>query len=207
MISNNALGEPPKYVMLDVGDETATGLFYSNQHLASAVIWAGSGTCGRHLSPISHMVTQQLLCVDIASLLVGYRKPHALEPCIRDTEAGLSYLVHKQGIRRIAIVGHSFSGAVAISVAQHSQEVVAVVALASQTYGAEGVASISPRSLLLVHGTADQRLSPYCSEQIYSWARKPKELYFMEGASHGLLEAKDDICVLLYEWLAGKLQP
>ncbi len=58
-----------------------------------------------------------------------------------------------------------------------------------------------------MHGLNDQRLNPYCSEQIYSWARQPKELVLLEGASHGLWERKDDLLPLLRRWLVDKLQP
>ena len=134
----------------------------------------------------------------------GIGKTPSWGACIRDTQAGVSFL-EGLGFQRIALVGHSFSGAVVISVAPLSRAIVAVVALASQTLGANSVAHIHPRPLLLVHGTQDQRLNCYCSEQIYSWAKKPKELVILEGASHGLWECKDDLLPLLHRWLTDKL--
>ena len=184
-------------------------LFHRVPHSEAAVLWAGSwrGEGQRQRSsPIARAVAQDLAQDGVASLLLRYRHDNELGACVLDAQAGVSFL-EGLGTRRIALVGHSFSGAVVISVAPLSQAVVAVVALASQTYGARSASHISPRPLLLVHGTEDQRLNSYCSEQIYSWARKPKELVLLEGASHGLWERKDDLLPLLRRWLADKLRP
>jgi len=173
----------------------------------TAVLWAGSlrGEDRAYRSNIiACMVAKNLAEGSIASLLLKYRVNSELWPCVRDTQAGIEFL-ESLGVRRIALVGHSFSGAVVISAAPLSRAVVAVVTLASQTFGANNVARISPRPLLLVHGTKDQRLKPYCSEQIYSWARIPKELVFLDGASHSLLECKDTLLPLLNGWLTEQL--
>ena len=183
-------------------------LFHRAQGSDAAVLWAGSWRGeeqAQRSSPIARSVAQNLVKDGVASLLIRYRQNGQLGACIRDTQAGVSFL-EGLGFQRIALVGHSFSGAVVISAAPLSQAVVAVVALASQTFGARPVAHIHPRPILLVHGTSDQRLNCYCSEQIYSWARKPKELVLLEGASHGLWERKDDLLPLLHRWLAEKLQ-
>jgi pimeloyl-ACP methyl ester carboxylesterase len=170
----------------------------------AAVLWAGSLSGENRVSPIARAIAQELRPEGITSLIVRYRVPAQLPDCVRDTEAGILFL-RELGVQRIALVGHSFSGAVVISAALLSEAVTAVVALASQTYGARGAADLSPRPLLLVHGIADQRLDPYCSEQIYSWAKKPKELVLIEGASHGLWEHRETLLPLLRRWLSEKL--
>ncbi len=175
----------------------------------AVVVWCGGwrGPEGeRRPSPISDAVSADLLEQGIASLMLGYRRNAALGSCVQDVRMALAFL-EETGFQRIALVGHSFSGAVVISSAPTSQAVVAVVGLASQTFGAQTVAHVHPRPILLVHGTADQRLGPHCSEQIYSWAKKPKELVLLEGASHGLQERYDALLPLLGSWLADKLQP
>ena len=173
----------------------------------AAVLWAGSlsgeGPTLR-ANPIPQALSTDLVKQGIASLLLRYRETHDLVPCIHDTRAALAFL-EGRGFRRIALVGHSFSGAVVISVAPLSQAVTAVVALASQTYGANRADLVAPRPLLLVHGMSDQRLNPYCSEQIYSWAKQPKKLVLLDGASHGLLERRDELLPLLRGWLVEKL--
>ncbi|MDP6716342.1 MAG: alpha/beta hydrolase, partial [SAR202 cluster bacterium] len=157
-----------------------------------------------HVHPIAQSVAESLMSQGVASMLLKYRKPYELPASIRDTQAAAAHLIDK-GFERIALVGHSFSGAVVISAGTKYDEVVAVAALASQTLGAVTVSHLAPRSLLLIHGTEDTRLSPYCSEQIYSWAKRPKELRFIDGASHGLAERRDEVSGLLTQWLLDKL--
>ena len=184
--------------------ETA-GLLYRAQGSENAVLWAGAWQGEDKASPIAASVATALLEDGVSSLLLRYRERWELPSCVQDADSAIVWLSQRR-IARVALVGHSFSGAVVISAAQLRAEVAAVAALASQTYGATGVARIHPRPLLLVHGTDDERLAPYCSEQIYSWARKPKELRFMQGATHGLMEATDELLPLLREWLAEKLR-
>ncbi|HLF09485.1 MAG TPA: alpha/beta hydrolase [Dehalococcoidia bacterium] len=172
----------------------------------TAVLWAGSLSAEDRLSPIARSVAKDLREDGVSSLAVRYRRPFELEDSVQDTLAALLFF-RQVGVQRVALVGHSFSGAVAIAAAPLSEAVVAVAALASQTYGARNVANIAPRPLLLVHGTADQRLDPYCSEQIYSWAKKPKELVLIEGATHGLSEHPEFLLPLLRRWLTEKLRP
>ena len=201
-------GEPGERVLLQTTLGEIGCLFNRTEPLESAVLWAGSWrgeSAAQRTSPIASGVSANLMEDGIASLMLRYRQNAQLGSCIRDAQAAVSFL-ESQGVRRIAIVGHSFSGAVVISVAPLSQSIVAVVALASQTYGANSVRHIHPRPILLVHGTEDQRLGTHCSEQIYSWAKKPKELVILEGASHGLWECKDELLPLLRDWLRDKLR-
>ncbi|MDB5294587.1 MAG: dienelactone hydrolase [Phycisphaerales bacterium] len=94
----------------------------------------------------------------------------------------------------VALVGHSFGGAVAIRAAAGCFAVRACVALATQGYGADPAAALGPRCpLLLCHGTADEVLPPACSRAVYAAAGQPKELLLRAGASHGLDEWADDL--------------
>ena len=141
---------------------------------------------------------------EITSLRLDYRQPNVLHECVMDTLAGVSFLTGT-GHSEIALVGHSFGGAVVISAAPFSESVKAVAALSSQTYGAQGAARVSPRPLLLAHGGADSRLPPRCSEQICEWAREPKELIIYPDAEHGLAECQDELRVMLRDWLRANL--
>ena len=116
-----------------------------------------------------------------------------------DALVGVSFLTGT-GHTEIALVGHSFGGAVVITAAPYSEDVKAVAALSSQTFGARGADKVSPRPLLLAHGGSDSRLPPYCSEQIYSWAKQPKELVLYPGAEHGLVECAEEMREMLAGW-------
>ena len=140
----------------------------------------------------------------ITSLRIDYRRPGVLHESVLDTLAGVSFL-EAAGYSEVVLVGHSFGGAVVICAAPFGQIVKGVVALSSQTYGAQNAANVSPRPLLLVHGGDDTRLPPSCSETIYEWAEEPKELVIFPGAGHGLRECADDLHGLLAEWFADKL--
>ncbi len=111
----------------------------------------------------------------MTSLRINYRQPGDLQESVLDTLAGISFL-KGTGHTDIALVGHSFGGAVVIQAAANSPLVKAVLALSSQTYGASGVASVAPRPLLLLHGEEDMRLPSHTSQTIYDWAKGPKDL-------------------------------
>jgi alpha/beta superfamily hydrolase len=136
----------------------------------------------------------------IAGLRVGYRKPSDLDECTLDTLVAVWHLA-SQGYERMAIVGHSFGGAVAIGAARYTTHIRAVVAMASQTHGAEDVQMLGPRPLLLVHGNRDGVVPAYASQIIYDWAFEPKEMRIFDGAEHGLRECRDEVRELLLDWL------
>ena len=68
----------------------------------------------------------------ITSLRVNYRHPAVLPESVMDALAGVSFL-SGTGHTEIALVGHSFGGAVVIAAAPFSPAVKAVAALSSQT--------------------------------------------------------------------------
>ena len=105
----------------------------------------------------------------------------------------------------MAIVGHSFGGAVAISTARYSTHIRGVAALSSQSYGADDVVVLPPRPLLLIHGDHDIIIPPDTARKIYGWAWEPKRLEMFPGAEHGLRECRDEVRDLLLEWLPTAL--
>ena len=153
------------------------------------------GIYGRLAEDLKYLVT---------SIRIDYRLPNVITECVLDTMAGLSFL-SATGHTDVALVGHSFGGAVVIAAAPFSPMVKAVVALSSQTYGASNAGAVSPRPLLLAHGGSDSRLPPSCSEQIYEWANEPKDLVIFPDAGHGLVECQDELQDLLKSWLIDSL--
>ncbi|WP_231590710.1 alpha/beta hydrolase [Hymenobacter terrenus] len=147
----------------------------------------------------------RLAAQGIASLRLYYRKPNYLEDCVMDTLVGAEYLVQQRGYGAVALVGHSFGGAVVISAGALSQTVTAVVAMSSQTYGTDLAAQVSPRPLLLVHGSADEVLSDACSRSIYARAHEPKELRLYPNCRHGLNECREQVDEDVVGWLLKQL--
>ena len=170
------------------------------------VVWvggAGGGLDGpaRGLYPAA---SEQLQQRGIASLRLHYRKPNELRDCVLDTLAGVAFLA-REGATRVAVVGHSFGGAVVISAGASSPSVKAVVPMSSQTYGTELTPAVAPRPMLLIHGTNDTVLSDRCSRQIYAAAGEPKEMKLYPGAGHGLDEVRQELLDLLVRWIPEKL--
>lgn len=208
-------------VQLTFNDAVIHGRYYSRQdHLENTrdadsdsekavqgVIWAG-GVGGDWDSPAQQLyprLGQILARSGIASLQVRYRQPTQINPSVVDVLVGIRFL-QDQGIESIALVGHSFGGAVVIQAAAETLAVKTVVALASQTYGTDSVVELATRcSLLLLHGAADPVLSPACSEQIYARALEPKQLIVYPDAGHNLDEVADEVEDAVLNWLTEQL--
>ncbi|HMA37827.1 MAG TPA: alpha/beta hydrolase [Chloroflexia bacterium] len=173
----------------------------------AVVLWvggAGGGTEGP-AGGIYRVLAERLAGQGISSVRLDYRSPNVLLDCIADVLVALAWLEDVGGARRAALVGHSFGGAVVIDAGAMSAIVKAVVTLSSQTYGADLVGSVSPRSLLLVHGEADRVLPADCSRQLYAGAQDPRTLVIYPGAGHGLDECAAPLQDLLYTYLTTQL--
>jgi fermentation-respiration switch protein FrsA (DUF1100 family) len=140
----------------------------------------------------------------LSVMRLGYRIPNDMAECVLDTMAGMSFL-KGTGHQRIALVGHSFGGGVAIATATLNPMAAAVVAISSQLDGAQNVAQLAPRPLLLIHGTADTILSHESSRLIFQHAGEPKTLKLFDGADHGLRQVGDEVHDLVRRWIGEKL--
>ncbi len=189
-------------VDIDTSRGPIPAIFHPHEGADGAVVWV-SGARGGLDGPAGGLyahLARDLAPRGVSSLRLDYRRPGELAECVLDTLAGVSML-KGLGARRVALVGHSFGGAVVIAAGGLSPIVVAVAALSSQTYGATGAARLAPRSLLLVHGEDDTRLPAACSQQIYDWASEPKQLLLYPGAGHSLTECAPDLRPTLADWL------
>jgi hypothetical protein len=140
----------------------------------------------------------------ITALRVRFREPADLREAVHDVLAGIALLEHR-GVRRIGLVGHSFGGAVVIVAGASSPYVATVVTLATQTFGADAVAHLPPRSLLLIHGAQDDVLPPACSEVVYRAAKGTKEILVLPGAGHGLEAVADEVFDRVLAWMLEAL--
>ncbi len=66
------------------------------------------------------------------------------------------------------------------------------------------VAGISPRPLLLVHGSADEVVDISHARRLYAGAREPKKLVIVEGAGHRLREDSRVVSIVL-RWLKSQI--
>ena len=182
--------------------------YYDAPGARCAAVWVGGAggswdTPARGLYP---RLCEELAVDGIASLRVRFRHATVLEEAVFDVLAGIAHL-ERTGIGAFGLVGHSFGGAVVIRAAAASAAVRTVVALATQSYGADAARFLPPGcSILLVHGTADSVLPPSSSEYVHRLAREPKRLVLYEGAEHGLEEVADDVAELVRSWVVETLR-
>lgn len=197
----------PVRLVTDRGDVACR--FYEALGARRGAVWVGGAgggwdTPARDLYP---RLCQELLSEGIASLRVRFRNPRVLDEAVHDVQAGLAFLRGK-GADTLALVGHSFGGAVVIQAAEADVAVRTVVALATQSYGAEPAARLGPRcSVLLIHGTADEVLSAGCSRHVYHIAQDPRRLILYPGAGHVLDEAADEVHQVVRDWILSALDP
>jgi len=135
---------------------------------------------------------------------LNYRAPNEFGECLVDALAALTFL-GGIGHERIALLGHSFGGAVAINAGTLSPLVATVIALSSQLAGAHVVGELAPKPLLLIHGDADTILSHESSQALYDRAGEPKTLKILPGVGHRLSEAADEVFDLVRDWLLQKI--
>ncbi|PWC33108.1 dienelactone hydrolase family protein [Azospirillum sp. TSO35-2] len=171
-----------------------------------AALWVG-GVGGGFDTPARGLYPR--LCADlttdgVASLRLRFRDPRDLEEAVYDVLCGLSFL-GRQGIHHVALIGHSFGGAVVIQAAASNRGAVCtVITLATQGYGTEPVHDLSC-PILLIHGEADEILPPSCSIHVHRKAHDPKKLVLVPGTGHALDEAAEAVCREVRDWLGATL--
>ena len=153
---------------------------------------------------IYHDLADALPSRGIGVLRLDFRiktSPGPIDDGTADVLAGIEWLV-EQGVERIALIGHSYGGAIVVRAAARSTSVVATCALSTQTMGIEpaDVRSLAPRPLLLIHGADDWRLPPRLSEWVYEIAGDGRELHILDGATHSLRQRRTELWTLLLDW-------
>ena len=134
---------------------------------------------------------------------LNYRQPNEFGECLVDAMAGITFLAGI-GHQRVALIGHSFGGAVAINAGTLTPAATTVIALSSQLAGAHVVGELSPKPLLLIHGDADTILSHESSQALYDRACEPRTIKILPGVGHRLAEASDEVFDLVSNWLLEK---
>lgn len=186
------------------------GLLDAAEGETGAVIFVDGAMGGPHevLGPgerVFETLARTLVPKGVTSLRLHYRHAGELEDSVLDILAGCSVL---QGIGadKIALVGHSFGGAVVIKAGELAPIVVAVASLSPQLFGSRQVEKLG-KPLLLIHGDHDTVLPHAASEDISERARDPKRLVLLEGAGHSLRERPTELFDELEPYLLQAVGP
>jgi dienelactone hydrolase len=181
------------------------GLYHPVEGATGALVMVSGATGGvAGPSGVYPALAGQLQAVGIAALRLDYREPENMNECVYDLDVGLEEL-RRRGVERFGLLGWSFGGAVVISSAVAHSDVLGVATLASQTAGTSAVSRLAPRSLLLLHGTADQVLPDWCSRYLYEEAGEPKRLILCEGDGHEFSRSHAEVVQTLLDWAVALL--
>jgi alpha-beta hydrolase superfamily lysophospholipase len=166
-----------------------------------AVIYVG-GAMGGFQGPANDIYGRlaDRLRPRLSGLRIHYRQPGEFEECVLDVLAAVSFLRGMGASGGMALVGHSFGGAVVIKAGKLSAQVCGVAALSPQLHGTRAVDTLG-KPLLLVHGMRDGVLDHAASEDIHARAMEPKRLVLYAEADHSLTQAAADLEELLASWL------
>ncbi|EON65133.1 hypothetical protein W97_04370 [Coniosporium apollinis CBS 100218] len=161
---------------------------------------AGGGVVGPSSMYLSIADKLASLSNGIPVLRLDFRYPARNKYCVRDTLAAMDWLESEHDASRFVLVGWSFGGAPVFTVGGSDQRVVGCATVASQTAETEGIRSLAPRPVLLLHGTGDSTLSPACSERLYAMygSKGDRKLKLFDGDNHALsrnaLRAEEMLC-------------
>jgi dienelactone hydrolase len=183
-------GHPPPTAEVEIftPEGVIKGLLHKAEGARGAMIMAPDARGGLEgPAGLYEPLARQLQKAGIISLRIDYREPNDLRESIYDVLAGVEAM-RQQGVERIALLGWSFGGAVVITAGAASDLVVGVATIACQNFGAEIAPDLSPKSLLIMHGTDDMVTPAQYSRDLYSRAREPKELVLYSGGDHDLAQ-------------------
>ncbi|EAW15193.1 uncharacterized protein ACLA_058550 [Aspergillus clavatus NRRL 1] len=148
------------------------------------------------------------LLLSIPCIRLDYRQPAHTDYCAADIRASFTYLNRHFSSSHFVLVGWSFSGSPCFTVAaQEPDRVRGVATVASQTAHTAGIRQLSPRPVLLMHGTGDRVLSATCSETLYRayGTTGPRELKLFPGDDHGLTWHAPEVERMILEFAARAL--
>lgn len=175
----------------------------ANSTAAILVSGAGGGLVGP--SGIYLSLADKLPCLKhpISVLRLDYRFPARNKYCVRDVQAAMNYLEQKHSITKFVLVGWSFGGAPVFTVGGMDKRVIGCATVASQSAETDGITQLSPRPVLLLHGTHDRTLNPSCSERLYSMygGDGVRELKLLYNDDHALTRSSLEAEIMIGEFV------
>ena len=161
---------------------------------------AGGGVVGPSSMYLSIADKLASMNKGIPVMRLDYRYPARNKFCVADVQAAMKYLENGYALSRFVLVGWSFGGAPVFTLGGSDKRVVGCATVASQTAETNGIGKLSPRPVLLMHGTGDKTLRYSCSQRLYDdyGAKGERELKLFDGDDHALTknsrEAEERLC-------------
>lgn len=180
-----------------------------SDHLSTLEIMTMQGTVValRHSAPdVAHDAEQEFLPVFLGGALGGlsgtgalwqrlarryggvrlhYRFASDMESSLLDVLMIYHHLRDRIGLRRVALIGHSFGGGVAAGAAVLLGEGTAgVVCLAGQLEGTQLLKRIAGTPVLIIHGHQDGHIPWHSARRVHQDAAEPKELWVIPDGDH-----------------------
>ena len=112
----------------------------------------------------------------------------------------MNYLGNGYALSRFVLISWSFSGVPIFTLGGSDERVVGCATVASQIAETDGIKDVSPKPVLLMHGTGDRTLRYSCSQRLYEEyeSRGERELKLFEGDDYALTkntrEAEERLC-------------
>ena len=175
---------------------------YEGREKTAAILVSGAGGGVVGPSSIYLSIAEKLASLNkgIPVMRLDYRYPARNKYCVSDVQAAMQYLENGYAVSRFVLVGWSFGGAPVFTVGGNDRRVVGCATVASQTAHTDGITSLAPTPVLLLHGTADKTLSQSCSQRLYEeYGRKgERTIRLFENDDHALtrnsLQAEELLC-------------
>lgn len=197
----------------DASDKTQAKVWFgqgSDSVNRSAGILFVTGVDGGFIQPVDGIydrLAERFAKKGVSSVFVTYRQPGMIDPSVEDALSAAD-LLRGMGVKRLAIVGWSFGGAVISHSATLIPEAVTAVGFAPQSRETEPVAFFTDRqSMLLFHSRADENVPYEASEQILAELPEAvqRELHLYDDADHYLSGMEGIIDPIAESWLIEKL--
>jgi hypothetical protein len=180
-----------------------TSIMSSHKTAAILLSGAGGGVVGPSSIYLSLAEKLASLKTPIPSLRLDYRYPARNKYCVSDVRAAMKWLEDEYAIKKFVLVGWSFGGAPVFTVGGTDKRVVGCATVASQTAETEGIRTLAPRPVLLLHGTGDRTLSQACSERLYQMygVKGDRSLKLFDGDDHALTKNSGEAERLIGEFV------
>lgn len=148
----------------------------------------------------------------ILVLRLNYRYTAQIKYCIADVKTAMKCLEDRYSITHFILVGWSFGGALVSAMGGSDERVIACAMAASQKAGTEGVQTMAPRPLLLVHGKSDQTMRYSASQELFEEYGKEgeRELKLIDGEDHEFSrytgEVEEMLCTFIMKHASGEVE-